>query len=656
MKVPYFWLQELVKLKSDPETLSHKLSLTTIGVDKIENTPFGPVLDLDVTYNRGDLLSMVGVAREVAFIDQAQLILPDTEFGLDQIPPASYQIKKDNKACSLYVAVILSLKNPSSPDWLQKKLQSVGITPQNLIVDLTNYVMWEWGQPFHAFDLNTIEGSLIQIKPAGQKITFTTLDGKTRTLDPDDILIWDAKKPIALAGVMGGQNTQITNQTTTILLEMALFNPFQIRRTAMRHGLFSDAANRFIHQPAPYTSLLALKRILKLFTQIGSAQIKGITVSGSFKKTQTTISLTVDDVNQLLGTNFNLDQIIATLSRLDFKINTKNHTLIVTPPFYRQDIKIKQDVIEEVARGVGYHTLKPKTLPLSFLPHKPSYPESLANQIKDFLTGQGLYQLNLFGFYNQYQLQHFGVQTKSLIQVKNPISNQTQYLKSHLAPGLYEYFVTNQPKNYFNQPLKFFEINRVYLLDDNHQPLEKTHLGLITDNHLNLAQTLSNLFTYLRLPFKNLQLHPQPPQPFHLTQNYTHPHTLYYQNQPFGFILTTSKACIAELDWHLLLKLTSFTPSPPPPTNLAPIIEDLTFSFTSSSKPLFNLIIKLAHLDPLITNLKIIDLYQNKFTLRCVYNSTTKQLTSKDIAPIRQRLVKTAHQVGYQLVGQLESN
>lgn len=654
MKVPYFWLQELVKLKSDLKTLSHKLSLTTIGVDKIEDTPFGPVLDLDVTYNRGDLLSMVGVAREVAFIDQTQLTLPDTKFDLDQVPPSSYQIKKDDNVCSLYVAVILQIKPTTSPDWLQKKLRSVNLKPQNLIVDLTNYVMWEWGQPFHAFDLNTIEGSLIQIKPAGQKIQFITLDGKTRTLDPNDILIWDAKKPIALAGVMGGQNSQITNQTTTILLEMALFNPFQIRRTAMRHGLFSDAANRFIHQPAPQTSLLALKRILKLFTQIGSAQIKGITINGNFKKPQPTIALTLNDVNQLLGTNLNSDQIITTLSRLDFKVVTKNHTLTITPPFYRQDIKIKADVIEEVARGVGYHTLNPQPLPLNFLSHKPTYPESLANQIKDFLTGQGLYQLNLFGFYNQFQLQHFNIQTQSLIQVTNPISNQTKYLKSHLAPGLYEYFITNQPKNYFNQPLKFFEINRVYLLNEKHQPIEKTHLGLITDTHLDLAQILSNLFTYLRLPFKDFKLNNQLPKPFHLTQNYTHLHTLYYQNRPFGFILTTAKTSIAELDWYQLLKLISTTPSPSSPTNFAPVIEDLTFSFTASSQPLFNLIIKLTHLDPLIVDLKIIDLYKNKFTLRCLYNSPTRQLTSQDVTPVRQHLITTAHQAGYQLIGQLK--
>ncbi|NOY14732.1 MAG: phenylalanine--tRNA ligase subunit beta [bacterium] len=651
MKVPYRWLTKLVKLKSNPAELAQKLSLMTIGVDEVKDTPLGPVLDLDVTYNRGDLLSMVGVAREAAFIDKAKLTLPDASFDLNNIPDANLQIQRDQTACQLYTAVILEVSPTPSPEWLQQRLASVGITPQNIIVDLTNLVMWEWGQPFHAFDLDTLTGETISIKPAGRSLKFTTLDNKTRTLDPDDILIWDDQKPIALAGVMGGLETEITNQTQTVLLEMALFDPFQIRRTAMKHGLFSDAANRFIHKPSPQTSQMALKRILTLFAKHAKAKIKGIKISGSFDQSMPVISLTLDQVNSLLGADISLTQAADILTGLDFKLAVKKHNLIVTPPHWRQDIQIKQDVIEEIARGFGYWRLKPSPLPLHFIPHKPAVSETLSKQIKNFLTGQGLFQINPFGFYTQAEITHFGIQTKPLVRVTNFISIETRYLKSSLLPGLYSYIKTSRPINWFDQPLGFFEINRTY--HRRHQkPDEPVKLAFIFDSQNFLTRIINNLFEYLRFDYQHLRLKAQTPPDFPLTSHFQHLHTLFYKNKPLGWLVQLDDFWAVELDWLAVLTNADLTPKPSKPSSFAPIIEELTFEPSNKPELLFNLLISLRYTTNLIKELRLIDRYQNRFTIRIIYHDPHKQLAKKDIKPLRRQIASQAQKQGYKLIGQ----
>src|SRR3990170_6456533 len=279
MLIPYSWLKEFVNLRKPAEQIAHDLSLTVIGVGGIEKVGSEPVLDLDVTYNRGDLLSIVGVARELSALYESPLKgQPERFQPSSELSPLS--VRSEAELSKLYTLTKISnLRYQVTPKPIVSRLELAGMRSVNLWADLTNYVMLEWGQQFHAFDAEKVgrrDSSLsIEIRSAKRGEKIKTLDGLDRDLIEGDIVIADKAGAIAIAGVMGGEETEVDEGTTEIILEAAIFDPISIRRTARRLGLRSEASNRFEHYLSPDNLYTSLNKILQLYQVYGKGKITG---------------------------------------------------------------------------------------------------------------------------------------------------------------------------------------------------------------------------------------------------------------------------------------------------------------------------------------------------------------------------------------------
>ncbi len=654
MKAPIEWLRNLVEIKSEPEELAKKLSLISIGVDKVDYQGREPILDIDVTYNRGDLLSMIGLAYEIAFIEESRLKLPKLTTDIAKLADLNdWQIKREEESCPLYVAVLLEINPVDSPDWIKRRLGLINSQSKGNIVDIANYVMWEYGQPFHTFDADKLKSQDIRIQKSGRSLEFTTLDGQERRLNADDILIFSGQEPIALAGIMGGQETEITSQTKNVLLEMALFNPYQIRKTAMRYGLFSDAANHFIHKPSPNTSMLALARILDLYQKYGRARIKGIKISGRSKVANPQIQLRTQDISRLIGLEIKSQDIERILTSLHFTLQAKKKNIwSVQAPHWRSDIKIKEDVIEEVIRGYGYWRLESVPLPIEFIKQEEAVNYNQDVQLKNFLTGQGLYQINNYGFLNQEEIKTFGLKTAKLIKVTNPISAEAEFLRTSLITGLSLYLGQNQLKSLpLTKPIGVFELNNAYNPEypDNQQ--EKLAIGTYERSDLN--RLLNNLIRYLHLDWSKFEIKKGSTLSLAGTKKISDVYQLIYAGRPLATLAKALDFWLVEFDYQRLLIEADFQPRPSRESKFNPIIEDLTFELNSTYQLMLEVLFQIAKLDQRLKDILVLGEYKNRLTLRLAYLSSEKQLSSSQAAQIRRKVVSLAEKKGLKLIGEI---
>ncbi len=361
MLIPYTWLKEFVALKTPAEKVASDLSLSTIGVEGVESYGREKVLNLDVTYNRGDLLSVVGVARELSALYNL-----DFKGEIEQFEPGKevmqLPIKSDAKLAKIYTLTRISnLAYQKTPKVIKERLEAAGMRSVNLWADLTNYAMLEWGQPFHAFDAEKVrkrdsKGEIIVRKARrGEKIK--TLDGLNRKLNSTDIVIADRKGPIGIAGVMGGENTEVNEKTTEILLEAAIFGPQSIRKTARRLGLRSEASKRFEHYLSPENLLMALNKITQLFQLYGEGTVVGFSLLGESKTDLEGVTLTQEKLNAVSGTPIPIADTRKYLKLLGFKVMSSEDGLLCWAPHWRGDISIPEDLAEEVIRFHGYERL-----------------------------------------------------------------------------------------------------------------------------------------------------------------------------------------------------------------------------------------------------------------------------------------------------------
>src|SRR3989338_1021743 len=311
MKVSLNWLKELIDYQLTSDELASKLSLNTIGV----NMQTEDYLELDLTYNRGDLLSLRGVAYEVGALTNSPLKFlasPAEDFIWvnKNLPKTKAVIENENLSPVYCIAKIENLKVEQSSDIWVKKLSDSGIRSINNIADVTNMIMVEYGQPMHSFDTSKVAGEELIVRQAKNGEKLTTLDGKIRNLDKSDLLIADSNQPLGLAGVMGGKDSEILNSTTSILLEAAIFDPSANRSTSKRHGLYSEATKRFQHGLSPTRTLQALDAAIKMYKSLGG-KLTAITLLGNFEQPKKPINLSVQNVNQLLGIKLDEETVIS---------------------------------------------------------------------------------------------------------------------------------------------------------------------------------------------------------------------------------------------------------------------------------------------------------------------------------------------------------
>jgi phenylalanyl-tRNA synthetase beta chain len=442
--------------------------------------------NIEVTPNRPDCLSVIGIARELAALTAKTVHLPDAGYSETE-PAIDGQIAVEIQApdlCPRYsAALIKGIKIAESPDWMKQRLIAGGMRPINNIVDITNFVMLEYGQPLHSFDYDRIQGQKIIVRRAKSGEKMQTLDGTARELTANTLVIADVDRAVAVAGVMGGANTEVTENTTSILLESANFNPASIHYTGRNLGVSSEAGTRFERGIRPDLTIPALKRATQLMKELGNGEIaRGIIDAYPGQNPAVVLNLSTTQVKRILGIEVSLERIIEILSSLGFECRAvKTGEVAVTPPYWRSDIRLIEDLVEEVARIAGYENI-PMTLLAQPIPRQdPLRSLKIKREVRDILIGYGFDEImtpSLIGMDMLNKVTPEGTHSEAL-RLTNPMSADLEYLRPTLRANLLAVLALNQKS--VEGSIRLAETSKVFLPRENDLPDERDMLcGVIS--------------------------------------------------------------------------------------------------------------------------------------------------------------------------------
>ncbi len=465
------WLARYVELPEETSHLAELLTRCGMVVEDIRSHSDGALLDLDIPSNRVDAMNHYGLAREIATARRSDLQAP--EISVNESGPATDQLTAiaidDLNGCPRYTArLIRGVKVEPSPQWLANLIESIGLRPLNNVADITNFVLWELGHPLHAFDFDQLVDHQIVVRRARKSETFVALDHIEHNLTSSDLVIADGQRPVALAGVIGGAETSITNDTVNVLLEGAWFDPATVRATAHRLNLHTDASHRFERSPAHDGMLLAIDRAASLIQEIGGGALSRGTVDvvGTLPEPVNT-TLRQTRLKGLLGIEVPSSEVEEILTRLGFSLAAKTGGYDVGVPSFRPDVTREEDLIEEVGRHNGYDRL-PATLPVVRSIQDSGTPEILGEQrLKQSLVAAGCREIMSSSLSSLLEQSGFVGQVEDLISINNPISEELSVLRAHLVPGLLGAVAHNL--NHGQTSLRLFEVGRCFagpLTDD----------------------------------------------------------------------------------------------------------------------------------------------------------------------------------------------
>ena len=426
------------------------------------------IIDFEITPNRPDCLSIEGLGRETAVSLNKPFKNPRK--NLDEM---KIENKKELEGltveisapdlCYRYIArVVKNIRIGPSPEWMVRRLNACGVRSINNIVDITNYVMLELGQPMHAFDINSIDGKHINVRRAKANEEIITLDGQKRKLNENMLVIADSKKPVAIAGVMGGENSEIENDTKTIVFESAVFYGGSVRKTAKAVGLRTEASSRYEKGLAPENALRAVNRAVELIELLGAGEpADGMVDVYPTKQKIVKIPLEVDRINRLLGINLSKEEMVTILNKLNIKVEND----IVIPPFFRQDIEQTADVAEEVLRFYGYDELETTLVSADTTLGGKNKKQTIEDNISDLLVHSGLSEIYTYGFVSENDLRKCNISkdsnyAKQAIKIINPLSEDYTMMKTTSVPSMMQMLENNN--NYKNKNVKLFDISRIY--------------------------------------------------------------------------------------------------------------------------------------------------------------------------------------------------
>lgn len=444
------------------------------------------VVDFEITPNRPDCLAMVGMAREASATFKKPFKYPDTaienENGKGESGDYLSVEIKNPESCKRYVArVVTDVKVEQSPWWLQKRLMYAGMRPINNIVDITNFVMLEYGQPIHAFDINQVKGRKIIVENAEEGEKFTTLDENERTLTKDMLLIKDAERGIAIAGVMGGLNSEIEADTTTIIIESANFSGDSVRATSKKLTLRTEASSRFEKGIDPNLCEAAADRVCRLIELIGAGKVcKGSVDVYPAPEKAKTIDIRVDRINKVLGIELTRENMEEILKGLEIKVEGSGNIMTVTPPTIRQDLLEEEDYIEEVARMFGYDKL-PVTLPKGNSEAGIPEERALRDLMREALCSMGLNEIQTYSFVSPKGVDNLRIAEDSweraFVRIINPLGEENSVMRTILTPNMLEVLGRNYSRNIAG--VKAFEIGNTFtenMLDSDKLPDEQYSL------------------------------------------------------------------------------------------------------------------------------------------------------------------------------------
>ncbi|MFA5390811.1 MAG: phenylalanine--tRNA ligase subunit beta [Candidatus Omnitrophota bacterium] len=473
MKISTNWLKDFVELAPPVSRIAERLTLAGLEVKKCEllTHPSDTLFEIEITSNRPDWLSHWGVAREIAAVENISLKNPVVDVEAGRTPPPGWKIQiKDAGGCPYYTGVLIEgITETKTPDFIVNRLQACGIRSNNLIVDITNYVLLEVGQPLHAFDADLIRGKEIVVRRSKQGEKFTLINGTEIELKSDDLLIADSDRAVALAGVMGGKDSEISDKTRNVFLESAFFNPGRIRKISRTHQISSDSSYRFERRVDPEGVDLGRSRAIALIQKYAKPRHISAVIKGGEKPQLDvkTIHLRADEVAPVLGVEIKPSQIALILGRLG--LHVKQHALgswTVGIPSFRPDLVRPIDLIEEIARIYGYENI-PETLPVREALTVGESPRLvLERKVRDFLSGAGLCETVTFSLISEDGLDT-AKDLKHAVQIVNPLQHGLHWMRPTMVTSLLN--VIQKNVNAGADSVQVFEVANIYSVTDAHK-------------------------------------------------------------------------------------------------------------------------------------------------------------------------------------------
>lgn len=679
MNFSYNWLQSFFNKKlPKPEKLAEILTMYFAEVEEVktsssrfayareveevkkEEKDF--ILDIDVRPNRAsDCFSHLGIAREIAAITNYKLQIPNSEFienkGLKAKEFVSVEVK-DKIACLRYTArVITNVKVGPSPKWLKDRLTVCGLRPINNVVDIANYVMLETGQPLHAFDADKLEGRKIIVRFAKKGEKIVTLDEQKFNLDSDVLVIADEKKPIAIAGIKGGKLPEIDEKTEAVILESANFDSRTIRKGSQKLNLKTDASLRFEHGIDPNLTEFAANRAAFLIQKIALGKVaEGLVDVYPKKILSKVIRLDLNYVKSLLGIKIPEKEIIRILKRLEFNVKkAKKYYLKVLIPTRRLDVSIPEDLIEEIGRIYGYQKISSQFPISSLVPPKKNLDIFWENITKDVLKEGGFAEVYNYSFFGKKEATLFGYKEKELIKVKNPLSQEYQYLRASLIPNL----LKNIEKNFRDfKNIKIFELGKIFKAPS----LEKRQLtGLVLGEEF---QYLKGIIDSLleKLGISDVWYIEYQPTPEESKQLIWHPKKcaeIKISNEKIGFLGEISprildelgikeKVILFDIDFEKLSRLTSEEHEYRPLSKYPSAVRDIAVLVPQNVR-VAEVLDKIYDIGKeLIRDVELFDIYEGEelpygkknLAFHIIYQAQDRTLSSKEIDELQDKIIK----------------
>ncbi len=462
MKLSYNWLKEYIRTDRSCEEIAQKLTMSGSEIESVEEKNGDKVMDLEITSNRPDCLSVIGLAREVGALVQKSVEMP--VFDINEDVDFSFPCEViDKDLCPEYSArVIKNVKVSASEEKIKKALGSSGLRSVNNIVDITNYCLFELGQPLHAFDMDKIQGKKLIVRKAKKGEKIAAIDEETYELDESMLVIADEAGPVAIAGVMGGLKSGVTLKTRNIVLESAYFDPANIRATAAKLGISTDSSYRFERGVDKGGVKFASDRATSLIKEKAGGEICALTVKGKNKSERPSIDLPFDEIKRYVGIEIPKDEVVRILKSLGIDVAERTEkALKLQIPSYREDLVRKADIVEEVLRIHGYNKVPAQLSKLVASSERKSHPRRVIDKIRTVLPGMGLKEIMTYSLINEDAagLFEFG-EDRELVKLKNPLSEDQNVLAPHLIDGMLRavsYNLNRQMKD-----LAFFEVGKRY--------------------------------------------------------------------------------------------------------------------------------------------------------------------------------------------------
>lgn len=619
MLAPLSWLKECVDITLTPKKLGEKLTEIGLGCEKIIKTSDDTIFELEITPNRPDCLSIIGIAREIAAIEarlsgiNKKIKYPALKTKLKpKTKHLPLTIKTDSDINPRFTGIIVAgIKVGESPKWLRDRLVKMNQRSINNVVDITNYVMLELGNPIHAFDYDKIKDNTMIVSQAKGGEKFESVDGITYHLPKGAAIISDKEKIIDLCGIKGGKNSGTFENTKNIFIRVPVEISSLTRRTSQMLGLRSDASSIFERGVNTGGTIDALRRTVDLILELAGGEIASNLYDvkkENFKSWK--LKLRIDRLNKILGIEIPTGEILKILESLNLSPVLATNIIETTVPTYRQDLKIEEDLIEEVARIYGYNNF-PKTMPegivpIAQIPYFKYY--RLDEKVKNILSASGFSEIYTYSLIGEKDLLK-GMNSQDLLRIDNPVSRDFEYLRPTLKINLLKALSQNIP-NF--KKINLFELGKVYLGKNLDEAKETYFLSGITD-----SKNFYEVKGLLEKIFEDLDIN----------------------DDSTKYIETLDEGIFFELDYLQVLKKRNLNRVFKPLPKYPPIVEDLSIIAPENVKTA-DLISEIKNQSSLVASVSLLDQFEGSRTFHIIYQDKSKNLTGEETAKIREKILQ----------------